>query len=134
MSPTAEDVLKQALTLDEKDRASVAGALIESLDTQEDPDAEEAWDAEIRRRVEGLESGTVETIPWSEVRKRLFADEVISKALRVADTAQLAALYSEFAVEDRALAEEGMEEYRDGLLLEASRSIKPKKRPEGAQE
>lgn len=36
----------------------------------------------------------------------------------VEDTAQLAALYSEFADEDRALAEEGLEEYRDRLLLE----------------
>jgi putative addiction module component (TIGR02574 family) len=72
MSPTAEEVLKQALTLDESDRASVAGALIESLHEQVDPDAEEAWDAVIRRRVEELESGAVETIPWTEVRKRLF--------------------------------------------------------------
>jgi putative addiction module component (TIGR02574 family) len=72
MRPTAEEVLKQALTLDEKDRASVAGALIESLHTQIDPDAEQAWDGEIRRRVEELESGAVQPIPWSEVRKRLF--------------------------------------------------------------
>lgn len=73
MRVTAEDVLKQALTLDEKGRASVAGALIESLDPQIDPDAEEAWDAEIRRRVEELDSGAVKTIPWSEARKRLFS-------------------------------------------------------------
>jgi putative addiction module component (TIGR02574 family) len=72
MSPTAEELLKQALTLDEKDRASVAGALIESLHQEADPDAEEAWDVEIRRRVEELESGAVEAIPWTEVRKRLF--------------------------------------------------------------
>jgi putative addiction module component (TIGR02574 family) len=72
MRPTAADLLKQALTLDEKDRASVAGALIESLHGQTDPDAEEAWDVEIRRRIEELESGAVETIPWAEVRERLF--------------------------------------------------------------
>ena len=72
MSPTAEELLKQALTLDEKDRASVAGALIESLHGEEDSDAEEAWNAEIRRRVKELESGGVETIPWTEVKKRLF--------------------------------------------------------------
>ncbi|HEX3553637.1 MAG TPA: addiction module protein [Thermoanaerobaculia bacterium] len=71
MSPTAEQVLQQALSLDERDRASVAGALIESLHGQADPDAEKAWDLEIRRRVAELESGSVETIPWSEVRQRL---------------------------------------------------------------
>lgn len=34
------------------------------------------------------------------------------------DEAQLAALYAEFAEEDRALAEEGLEEYRDRLIAE----------------
>ena len=72
MRPTVDEVLKQALTLDQKGRASVAGALIESLHEEADPDAEEAWDAEIRRRVEELDSGAVEGIPWSEVRKHLF--------------------------------------------------------------
>ena len=74
MTPEARQLLKQALALDEKDRASMAGVLIESLHGEVDPDAEEAWDAEIRRRVEELESGKVETIPWSEVRQRLFRD------------------------------------------------------------
>lgn len=85
MSPAAEDLLKQALTLDEKDRASVAGALIESLHDQVDPDAEEAWDVEIRRRVEELESGNAETIPWAEVRERLSvaSSEVIRTLLKV---------------------------------------------------
>jgi putative addiction module component (TIGR02574 family) len=69
---SAGEILNQALTLDEKDRASVAGALIESLHTELDSDAEQAWDAEIRRRVAELDSGAVQTIPWSEVRKRLF--------------------------------------------------------------
>jgi putative addiction module component (TIGR02574 family) len=72
MSPTAEELLNQVLTLDEKDRASVAGALIESLHGESDPNAEEAWDIEICRRVEELESGSVEAIPWSEVRQQLF--------------------------------------------------------------
>ncbi|HEV2856325.1 MAG TPA: addiction module protein [Thermoanaerobaculia bacterium] len=72
MSPTAEELLKQALNLGERDRASVAGALIESLHQEADPDAKEAWDTEIRRRVEELDSGAVETLPWSEVRARLF--------------------------------------------------------------
>jgi putative addiction module component (TIGR02574 family) len=72
MSPTAEKLLKEVLILDEKDRASVAGALIESLHGEVDPDAEEAWDVEIQRRVDELESGSIEPVPWSEVRQRLF--------------------------------------------------------------
>ena len=72
MGETAEQLLKQALSLGESDRASLAGALIESLDSGSDPGAEEAWGAEIERRVKELEAGSVETIPWSEVRQRLF--------------------------------------------------------------
>ena len=74
MSPTAEKLLKQVLTLDENDRASVAGVLIESLHGPADPNAGEAWDVEIRRRVGELESGAVKTVPWREVRERLFRD------------------------------------------------------------
>jgi putative addiction module component (TIGR02574 family) len=73
MSPTAEKVLRQALDLNEKDRARIAGALIESLETRVDPDAEQAWEAELNRRTEEIEAGTVELIPWSEVRKQLFS-------------------------------------------------------------
>jgi len=36
------------------------------------PGAEEDWDEEIERRIQEIESGTVEMTPWSEVRQRLF--------------------------------------------------------------
>ena len=72
MSPTANQILRQALSLDENDRASVAGALIESLHGDVEPGASEAWETVIQRRVHDLETGAVKTIPWSEVRNRLF--------------------------------------------------------------
>lgn len=72
MNATVEELLRQALSLDEKDRASLAGALIESLYGEAEPGADEAWEAVIRRRVEELQTGAVETVPWSEVRERLF--------------------------------------------------------------
>ena len=71
MTATAEQLLQQVLTLDERDRASIAGAIIESLEPAE-PGVQEAWDAEIQRRVEELDAGTVKTVPWSEVREQLF--------------------------------------------------------------
>ena len=72
MSPKAREVLEQALALDEADRATVAGALIESLETPSEPGAEQAWSEVIRRRVAELQSGDVQPVPWSEVRERLF--------------------------------------------------------------
>ncbi len=74
MSETAENLLKKALSLDEKDRASIAGALIESLHGEPETGVEEAWEAEIKRRVADLDARSVETVPWSAVRDRLFRD------------------------------------------------------------
>ncbi len=72
MSQTADELLKQSLSLGEFDRASLAGALIESLDVGTDEQANQAWDIEIQRRIQQLESHSVDTISWSDVRQRLF--------------------------------------------------------------
>jgi putative addiction module component (TIGR02574 family) len=37
-----------------------------------DPEAEELWAIEAERRWREIESGAVETIPWEDVRARLF--------------------------------------------------------------
>ncbi|MBW3671767.1 MAG: addiction module protein [Acidobacteria bacterium] len=63
---------RHLLRLDEPDRASIAGALIESLHAPAEPGAGEAWDEVIRRRVAELDAGQAQTVPWSAVRARLF--------------------------------------------------------------
>ena len=72
MTRSAEKVLKEAVCLSESERASIAGALIESLHG-ELPSQEETWEEVIERRVRDLEAGTDETLAWSEVRARLFS-------------------------------------------------------------
>lgn len=72
MTRTAEHILREALTLAESDRATIAGLLIESLEDAPDEGVEEAWAAEIDRRAAELDSGEVATISWEEVRTRLF--------------------------------------------------------------
>ncbi len=67
------DLWKEASELSEKDRADLAGLLIESLDGEPDEDVQAAWSAEIERRVAELDAGTVKGIPWEEVRQRLLA-------------------------------------------------------------
>lgn len=68
---TVVDLFRQAADLSEDDRATLAGLLIESLETERDPDVEESWRQEIDRRVAQLEAGQVETIPWETVRDQL---------------------------------------------------------------
>lgn len=73
MSLSVKKVLEEALHLNESERASVAGALIESLHAEPEAGAEEAWEQVIERRVRELAAGTAETVPWSDVRARLFS-------------------------------------------------------------
>lgn len=72
MSRTFTDVWKEAADLSEHDRATLAGLLIESLEGEPDRDVEAAWAAEIEKRVAELDAGSVETIPWEQVRQRLI--------------------------------------------------------------
>jgi hypothetical protein len=57
----------------------------------------------------------------TEPEKREIASEIIRRAFAStaeADESQLAALYSESAEKDRNLAEQGIEDYDSGLLVE----------------
>lgn len=65
-------IFREASELPERDRATLAGLLIESLDPQDDSEVEAAWEREIERRVAELDDGSVETVPWEEVRRQLF--------------------------------------------------------------
>jgi putative addiction module component (TIGR02574 family) len=72
MKRDAAALLKKALTLPAEDRAALAEALIASLEEQSDDDAKAAWKSEIKRRISELDTGAVSSIPWPEVRRRLF--------------------------------------------------------------
>jgi putative addiction module component (TIGR02574 family) len=70
----AEQLLAEALRLSDEERAALAGELIQSLDTEVDADAEAAWSAEIRKRLDRVDAATAATIPWSEARRRIHAE------------------------------------------------------------
>src|SRR3972149_6721900 len=56
-----KQLLAEALQLPPEERAAIAGELIQSLDSHVDDDAEAAWSAEIRRRLEWLASRPAES-------------------------------------------------------------------------
>jgi putative addiction module component (TIGR02574 family) len=72
MSTHVTELFAQASNLSERDRATLAGLLIESLESEVDPDVEEAWRKEIERRVAELDSGIAKTVPWETVRAELL--------------------------------------------------------------
>jgi putative addiction module component (TIGR02574 family) len=67
-----KDVFREAFELPENQRATLAGLLIESLEPPPEPDVEEAWAKEAERRWREIETGSVRTIAWEEVRAKLF--------------------------------------------------------------
>ena len=73
MTPKVAELLREASELSEADRAELAGRLLETLHGEPDEDVEAAWAEEIERRVRQMDSGEVETIPWEEVRAKLYA-------------------------------------------------------------
>ncbi len=71
MSKPMATVLADALRLDEDARAELASELLASLDGPAEPDAEQAWDAEIATRIAAIEAGTMPLEPWDNVRRRI---------------------------------------------------------------
>ena len=72
MARDFKKLFREAFDLPESDRATLAGLLIESLEPAPDPDVEEAWAVVAERRWREIESGSVQTIPWEEVRSKLY--------------------------------------------------------------
>ena len=71
MSTQLEAVEAQALNLSVEERAKLADRLITSL--FEDHKIEDAWAAEVERRIEEIESGRAKLIPVSDAISRARA-------------------------------------------------------------
>jgi putative addiction module component (TIGR02574 family) len=70
MMQEAQQLLKKALALPDKERADVAGSLIDSLDDTIDENAEAAWQDEVARRFQEVRAGNVKTTSWDDVRTK----------------------------------------------------------------
>lgn len=77
MATTAEDVLKEALQLPERERARVAAELLASLEPDVETRDSEAWIAEVERRAQAAIRG-VPGLTWEETRTRV--EERISRS------------------------------------------------------
>lgn len=72
MTPEVSELLKRALALSEDERAALANALLDSLETA-DESVQEAWDGEVARRMEDLKAGKGVTVPWEQLHRELLA-------------------------------------------------------------
>ena len=67
MPSTLEQVTKDAMDLAPRQKLALAEFLLESADTATDPEAEAAWDSEIRDRIRAIDEGRVTGIAYEDV-------------------------------------------------------------------
>ncbi len=67
------ELFREASDLPEIERAQLTGMLLDSLESDRDAGIEAAWAEEVERRIRQIDSGEVKTIPWEEVRAKLYA-------------------------------------------------------------
>jgi putative addiction module component (TIGR02574 family) len=67
MNTQPQELLTAALSLSEIERADLAESLLRSLDPAPDLSADQAWAAEIERRIQAIDRGEVNLTPWDEV-------------------------------------------------------------------
>jgi hypothetical protein len=70
MTTTADEVLKEALQLSERERARVATEILASLEPDIETRDSEAWIAEVERRAHAAIDG-LPGLEWSETRARV---------------------------------------------------------------
>jgi len=71
MNGSVSTIFEAALALPEEDRGRLAEQLIQSLDREVDPDVEEAWSAEIERRLARIDAGQSKAVTMGEAIARL---------------------------------------------------------------
>jgi len=72
MARSARELFEEAMRLNAKERATLMRLLIDTLDSESEEGSEDAWRAEVDRRIAELDAGAVDTIPWEELRARLY--------------------------------------------------------------
>ncbi|WP_339134954.1 MAG: addiction module protein [Candidatus Electrothrix sp. GW3-4] len=75
----AEKILDSALKRPEAERAHIAEALLASLEAPLDREIWHAWQKEIDRRLNDIDSGAVNCTPWEEVKKRLYRNAKVQR-------------------------------------------------------
>lgn len=74
MTPSAAQVLADALGLAEDERLAIGETLIDSVPPPGGPETEAQWRETILRRAEEFHAGLVVPVTWDEVQRRARED------------------------------------------------------------
>jgi hypothetical protein len=67
MPKTLEELTKEAMDLPPRQRLALASVLLESAEAAFDPEAEAAWDSEIRNRIREIDEGRLIGVAYADV-------------------------------------------------------------------
>ena len=71
MTRAVEELYEKAAGLPLDERTELIGLLLENIDGETEDGVEEAWAAEIERRMADYRAGRMKTVSWSELRAHL---------------------------------------------------------------
>ena len=71
--PTLESVRRDALRLSQDERELLALDL--ALSVEKEPGSDEAWGAEIERRLKEVDEGKAGLMDWEDAKRYIFGDE-----------------------------------------------------------
>jgi putative addiction module component (TIGR02574 family) len=69
MPKALDEIAKEAMDLPPRQRLALAELLLESADAAADPEAEAAWESEIRDRIRAIDEGRVAGVAYEEVMR-----------------------------------------------------------------
>lgn len=69
MAASLERVIEAALELTESERAELVTTLISTFSSADAASLDDAWLAEISRRSAEFDAGSVQALPWAEVKE-----------------------------------------------------------------
>lgn len=71
MSAVFNEVIKNIGELSSEEKALVAHCLISSLESKHDDNVDKAWGELAKKRLIELESGTVKSVSWENIKKQV---------------------------------------------------------------
>jgi putative addiction module component (TIGR02574 family) len=69
MRKALDEIAKEAMDLPPSQRLALAEFLLESAEAAADPEAEAAWESEIRDRIRVIDEGRVVGVAYEDVRR-----------------------------------------------------------------
>jgi Putative addiction module component len=85
---TVDELMREALALDAKDRASMAHELLNSLESLSEAEVEQLWIEEAERRSADIDAGTAVSVPAEEALAR-SGPQVTGRPLRLHEDADV---------------------------------------------